>query len=76
MFGKGMSNEQFNTQLETLAKLIEASAKTVEDAARIVREAKIKKAKAPVEQKDAPTKGEPLNFTANDLAVPEIHVEK
>ena len=41
MFDTGMNNEQFNSHLETLAKLIEASATSVEEAAQIVRDAKI-----------------------------------
>ena len=39
---KGMTNAQFDTYLETLAKLIESKAKTPEEAAKIVREAKTK----------------------------------
>lgn len=37
---EGMTNQQLNTLLETLAKLIESKAKTPEEAAAIVREAK------------------------------------
>ena len=37
-----MNNQQLNTLLEQIAKLIEATAKTPEDAAKIVREANIK----------------------------------
>lgn len=37
-----MSNQQLNTLLEQLAKLIEAKAKTPEEAAQIVRDAEIK----------------------------------
>jgi uncharacterized protein (UPF0335 family) len=37
-----MNNQQLNTLLETIAKLIEAKAKTPQDAAQIVREAKTK----------------------------------
>lgn len=67
MFDSGMNNEQFNSHLETLAKLIEATAKTVPDAAKIVRDAKIVK----------PDISESvLNFAADDLAVPEVHVEE
>ena len=69
MFDRGMSNEQFNSHLETLAKLIEAKAKTVEEAAQIVRDAKIDT-----------TKEEhinmALNFAAENLALPEVHVEE
>lgn len=69
MFDKGMSNEQFNSHLETLAKLIEASAKTVADAAQIVRDAKIHDTRAEhVEMA--------LHFAADNLALPEVHVEK
>ena len=39
---KGMSNQQLNTLLETIAKLIEHKAKTPQEAAEIVRDAKIK----------------------------------
>ena len=65
MFDNGMSNEQFNSHLETLAKLIEATAKTPADAAKIVRDAKIIKKE---------TSESVLNFSADDLAVPEVHV--
>ena len=37
---KGMTNKQFDTFLETLAKLVESKAKTVEEAAEIIRKAK------------------------------------
>ena len=67
MFDSGMSNEQFNAHLEILAKLIEATAKTPADAAKIVREAKIVK---------AANSETVLNFAADDLAVPEVHVEE
>lgn len=40
---EGMNNQQLNTLLEQIAKLIEASAKTPEEAAQIVRDAKIHK---------------------------------
>ncbi len=40
MENKPMTNQQFDSQLETLARLIEAKAKTPEEAAQIVREAK------------------------------------
>ena len=39
----GMNNQQLDTLLEQIAKLIEATAKTPEAAAQIVRDAKIKK---------------------------------
>ncbi len=67
MFDRGMSNEQFNSHLETLAKLIEAEAKTVEEAAQIVRDAKIDTTK---EEHVNMT----LNFAAENLALPEVHV--
>ena len=38
-----MSNQQLNTLLEQIAKLIEAKAQTPKEAAQIVREAKITK---------------------------------
>ena len=38
---EGMTNEQLNVFLETLAQLIEAGAKTARDAADIVRNAKV-----------------------------------
>lgn len=41
MENEGMSNQQLNSLLETLAALIEAKAKTPEEAAAIVRNAKI-----------------------------------
>jgi hypothetical protein len=37
---EGMTNQQFDKLLETIAKLIEAKAKTPQEAAEIVREAK------------------------------------
>jgi hypothetical protein len=37
---EGMTNNQLDAFLETLAKLIESKAKTVEEAAAIVRQAK------------------------------------
>lgn len=37
---EGMTNNQLNAFLETLAKLIESKAKTVEEAAEIIRKAK------------------------------------
>ena len=37
---EGMSNKEFDSFLETLARLIESRAKTVEEAAKLVREAK------------------------------------
>ena len=36
----GMTNDQLNTLLEQIARLIESKAITIEDAAQIVREAK------------------------------------
>ena len=67
MFDRGMTNEQFNSHLETLAKLVESEAKSVEEAAQIIRDAKIDT-----------TKEEhinmALNFAAENLALPEVHV--
>ena len=40
---EGMNNQQLNTLLEQIAKLIEASAENAEQAAQIVRDAKITK---------------------------------
>lgn len=37
-----MTNQQLNTLLETIAKLIESEATTIEEAAKIVRDAKTK----------------------------------
>ena len=68
MFDRGMSNEQFNSHLETLAKLIEKTATTVEEAAQIVRDAKLSTASE--EHTEAA-----FNFVAENLALPEIHVE-
>lgn len=42
MENEGMSNDQLNSLLETIAKLIESKAQTTEEAAQIVREAKTK----------------------------------
>ena len=39
---EGMTHDQLNTMLETIAKLIEAQAKTPQEAAQIVRDAKTK----------------------------------
>lgn len=39
---EGMTNQQFDQVLETLAKLIESKAKTPQEAAQIVRETKTK----------------------------------
>ena len=69
MFDRGMSNEQFNSHLETLAKLIEKTATSVEEAAKIVRDAKIDTSAE--EHTDAA-----LSFVAENLALPEVHVDK
>lgn len=37
----GMTNTEFNTFLETLAKLVESKAKTPDEAAEIIRQAKV-----------------------------------
>ena len=68
MFDKGITNKQFNMHLETLAKLIEEHAETVAEAAQIVRDAKINTA-------DEDHTDLALNFVAENLALPEIHVE-
>ena len=68
MFDSGITNEQFNSHLETLAKLIEAKAKTVAEAAQIVRDAKVNKLEQHTESI--------LNFETDNLAVPEVHVEE
>lgn len=39
---EGMSKDQLNSLLETIAKLIEAKAATPQEAAKIVRDAKTK----------------------------------
>ena len=69
MFDSGLTNEQFNSHLETLAKLIEAKATTVAEAAQIVRDAKISGIK--VEETETV-----LNFATENLALPEVHVEE
>jgi hypothetical protein len=40
---EGMTNQQYDKLLETIAKLIESKAKTPQEAAEIVREAKTNK---------------------------------
>jgi hypothetical protein len=37
---EGMTNNQLDAYLETLAKLVESKAKTVEEAAELIRKAK------------------------------------
>lgn len=69
MFDKGMSNTQFNMHLETLAKIVEKTATSVEDAAQIIREAKLSTAEEEHTNMS-------LNFAAENLALPEVHVEK
>ena len=69
MFDSGLTNEQFNSHLETLARLIEAKATTVAEAAQIVRDAKISGIKAEETEKI-------LNFATENLALPEVHVEE
>lgn len=69
MFDRGMTNEQFNMHLETLATLVEKMATSVEEAAQIIRDAKLNTAKE--EHVNAA-----LNFAAENLALPEVHVEK
>lgn len=62
-----MTNEQFNSTLELLAKLIEKTASSAAEAAAIVREAKIA---VTTEE----TRSQSLDFDADELAVPEIRV--
>lgn len=69
MFDRGITNEQFNSHLETLAKLIEAEAKTVAEAAQIVRDAKIDTTKEEHVNMS-------LNFAAENLALPEVRIEE
>ncbi|MBR1804857.1 MAG: hypothetical protein IJ774_00565 [Selenomonadaceae bacterium] len=69
MFGKGMSNDDFNSHLETIARLIESQATTVAEAAQIVREAKLN-----VNHEDHAKTA--LDFAAENLALPEVHVDK
>ena len=69
MFGKGMSNDDFNSHLETIARLIESQASTVAEAAQIVREAKLNVN----HENHAKTA---LDFAAENLALPEVHVDK
>ena len=69
MFDRGISNAQFNSHLETLAKLIEKTATTVEEAAQIVRDAKLSTAS---EEHTEST----FSFVAENLALPEVHVEE
>lgn len=68
MFGSGMTNEQFNSHLEILAKLIEKTASNVEEAAKIVREAKI------ANKSESSNSGSFLSFESDNLALPEIKV--
>ena len=67
MFGKGMSNDDFNSHLETIARLVESQASTVAQAAQIVREAKLN-----VNHEDHAKTA--LDFAADNLALPEVHV--
>ena len=69
MFDSGMTNEQFNSQLELLAQLIEKKAKNVEEAAQIVRDAKRVTA-----EKNKHSSF--IDFEIENLATPEIHVNK
>lgn len=64
-----MTNSEFNMHLETLAKLIEKTANNVEEAAQIVRDAKLSTA----EEEHTNLS---LNFAAENLALPEVHVGK
>ena len=69
LFDRGMTNSEFNMHLETLAKIIEKTANNVEEAAQIIREAKLSTAEE--EHTDLA-----LNFAAENLALPEVRVEK
>ena len=69
MFGKRMSNDDFNSHLETIARLIESQASTVAEAAKIVREAKL----INVTEDHMKTA---LDFAADNLALPEVHVDR
>ena len=69
MFGKGMCNDDFNSHLETIARLIESQASTVAEAAKIVRDAKIH-----VNHENHVKTA--LDFAAENLALPEVHVDK
>lgn len=69
MFDRGITNEQFNSHLETLAKLVEKTAGSVEEAAQIIRDAKL--STAAEEHTNLA-----LDFAAENLALPEVHVEK
>ncbi len=69
MFDSGMTNEQFNEQLELLAQLIEKKAKNVEDAVQIVRDAKRVTA-----EKNKHSSF--IDFETENLAIPEVHVKK
>lgn len=68
MFGNGMTDEQFNDRLETLAKSVEKTAKNVDEAAKMIRDAKIGEKK--------PSEYCSLSFETENLAMPEIHVGK
>lgn len=69
MFDRGITNEQFNSHLETLAKLIEKTAASVEEAAQIVRDAKLSTA---AEEHTEST----FSFVAENLALPEVLVDE
>ena len=69
MFDSGMTNEQFDSQLELLAQLIEKQAKNVEEAAQIVRNAK----RAMGEKNNHSSF---IDFETENLAIPEVHVDR
>ena len=69
MFGLGMSNDDFNSHLETIAKLIEAQASTIAEAAQIVRDAKIHGDHENFLKTS-------LDFASENLALPEVRVDK
>lgn len=65
-----MTDEEYNSNLEILAKLIENTAHNVSDAAQIVRNSKIE-----VEVNNK-IQDSFLSFNSEELAFPEIHVGK
>ena len=64
-----MTNKQYNERLESIARAIDEQASSVEDAAAIVRKAK-------VEASEGGIFDQLLDFAADELAVPEVHVKK
>ena len=68
MFENGMTNKEFNNRLENLAKLVENKANNVKEAAQMIRDLKINEEKS--------SKHFTLSFETENLAMPEIHIEK